>query len=134
MCAEAILLGRLCGSPKQAEPVLAQLPYVGKMERIVKVNFGTADHVLVKMKWFKIKMNADCTGMLRDSSGMYVVDPRSFMRNDWVSDEPFMLMSPKVEQVFLCEVPNRTTQMLVIGANARGKHVVYVDSDDDFAV
>lgn len=92
--------------PNDPDPVVAQLPYVGKVVRILKVTFRAADYVLVKMDWFKTMWNADQTDMLRDSSGMYIVDPRNSIRSDRSEDEPFMLMSPKVEQVFLCEIPN----------------------------
>lgn len=88
------------------EPALTQLPYIGRVERIVKVMCGTDEYVLLKMRWFTTLMNAEHTGMLKDSSGMYIVNERRYMRSDRVTDKSLMLVSPKVEQVFLCDLPN----------------------------
>lgn len=116
------------------EPVVAQLSYIGRVDRIVRVTFGTAEYILLKMQWFATIMNADRTGMLKDSSGMYVVDERKYMRGVRVTDEPFMLVNPKVEQVFLSDIPNAVSRMLVIGANTRGRNMVYDAEGDDYAV
>lgn len=110
---------------------MAHLPYVGKVDRILKVDFGTAEYVLLKMKWFKPTMNAQRTGMLKDNCGMYVVDHRSEMRSDRAGNEPFLLVSPKIKQVFLCELPNTQTRMVVVGARARGRNVVFDEGEEE---
>lgn len=116
------------------ESVVVQLLYIGRVDRIVRVIFGTAEYILFKMQWFVIIMNADRTGMFKDSSGMYVVDERKYMRGVRVTDELFMLVNLKVEQVFLSDIFNAVSRMLVIGVNIRGRNMVYDAEGDDYAV
>lgn len=86
--------------------VMVYLLYVGKVDRILKVDFGTAEYVFLKMKWFKSIMNVQRIGMLKDNCGMYVVDYRSEMRSDRAGNEFFLFVSFKIKQVFLCELFN----------------------------
>lgn len=55
------------------------------------------------------------------------------MRSDRPEDEPFLLVSPKLAQVFLVDMPKSKTWQLVVGANARGRNVVYHEEDNDVA-
>lgn len=75
-----------CG--EGTKPVVARLPYIGRVERIVQVEVTAEPYVLLKMKLYKTLMNDQRTGMLKHTSGMCVVNAHSFMRIGRVQDEP----------------------------------------------
>lgn len=109
---------------KDKNPITANLPYVGIIDQILEVQYGLATPILLKVVWFNTPMNLKRTGMKKDNTGMFMVDGRSKKPSHMPQDEPYVLVTNKLEQVFLHDVPNSHWK-LVVGASARSKHVVY---------